>query len=131
MKKISSTVIGSCLLACTSLSVMAEEATALEWCKSATVTGTLKKSTTQHPNGSKLVFHYLALKQPIAIAVGECEGTKLDKLVTKEIQVKEDPKVIGKFVGKTITVSGEVVAAENAYDVLPVVLYPPIVVKRE
>ncbi len=131
MTKFSGIVFGTCLLAFLPTAAVAENPTTLSWCKAATVTGTLKKGTTQHPNGSKLVFHYIALKQPITIAAGECEGANLDRTTTKEVQVKEDPKLIGKLVEKTVTVSGELTSPENAYDVLSVILYPPITIKAE
>lgn len=131
MTKITSIIFSTCLVAIAPSCANAEATSTPAWCKTATVTGTLQKGTTQHPNGGKVVFHYLALKQPLTIAAGECEGVKMDKATTKEVQVKEDPKVIGKFVGKTVSVSGEIAFPENAYDVLSVILYPPITVKAD
>ena len=96
------------------------------WCQPFTAKGKLEKGKYSHPNESVFTFHFLILKKPIAIPAGECEGENIDSPIeVKELQVKEDDKVLAKFVGKTIVVSGMLSNPINAYDVRDAVLYPP------
>jgi hypothetical protein len=131
MTGIATLIATSCMLAAAASCASAEIPAAPTWCKTATVTGTLRSGTAQHPNGSKVAYYYLALKQPLTIAAGKCEGATVNPATVKEVQVKEYPQVMSRFVGKVVSVAGEIALPENAYDVLPVILYPPITVKAE
>ncbi len=108
-------------------SSMADDTTP-RWCQPFTAKGKLEKGKHSHiGNGSVFTFHFLILKKPIAIPAGECEGENIDSPVeVKELQVKEDAKVLAKFVGKTIVVSGTLTNPINAYDVRDAILYPPL-----
>jgi len=132
MNKATSLFLISTCLTLLSFSVSAEDQGKLKWCENATITGTVQKSTVTHPmNRSKFVVFTLSLKQPVDIAAAECEGSKVAKANTKEVQVKDEQSVLNKYVGKTITVSGLLMFPDNAYDVRPAILYPPITVTTE
>lgn len=103
----------------------------LNWCQPVTLSGTLQQATAVHSgNGSRFSVYTLALRQPIIIPAGECDGARLESAVTtREVQIKQEDKQIARLVGKTVAVTGELTPPANQYDVRPAVLSPPVVIK--
>lgn len=99
------------------------------WCDLVTVTGTVGRSKVDHPNGSKFTIYFLDLNPAITIRGDNCDDatpeSKSTEFTTKRVQVKEDDKVMAPHLGKTLSVTGELSSPAVAYDVLPVVIYPP------
>lgn len=110
--------------------VIAATAPPVQWCQTVTFTGKVRQSIAIHPmNQTRFTVFTLVLKHPVTIAASSCEGNQLEEVTTDQIQIKQDPSVIGRYNGQEITVSGQLISPENAYDVRPAILYPPITIQ--
>lgn len=120
------------LLALTAPVAVAATAPPVQWCQTVTFTGKVRQSIAIHPmNQTRFTVFTLVLKHPVTIVAGLCEGTQLEAVTTDQIQIKQDSTVIGRYKGREVTVSGQLISPENAYDVRPAILYPPITIKMK
>ena len=88
--------------------------------------GTLALGKFQHPNGRWMPFTYLVSATPVSIAADPANPLYVRETGVKEIQLSSADKTISQRLrslsGKTVTLTGTVFHAENAWHVRPLIM---------